>query len=227
MSVARSNSFVDALFRVRDFNASQVDEASLASVAFHQNLREGHYRVVRNTTINYSLRQYTFEKNYKEKTTRREGPVNEPASDILSSFYYTRTLPLEPGNEYSFSVFSDGDVYPMKVVVDPKIEKVRVDAGEFMCLKVYPQVVGDAIFKASDGKMIIWLTNDDHKMPVLIRSKVAIGAFDAELTTFGSVWQNPLRGVVRTQCVIGEFGIESADGDFGSNQNRHFMIIIG
>lgn len=184
MSIAKSNNFVDAFFKVRDFNGSQVDEASLASVNFHQNLREGGYKVVRNTSINYARGIYTYEKHYKGKITKREGPVTQPVSDILSSFFYTRTLPLEPGKEYSFMVFSDGDTYPMKVVVGSKLKKIRVAAGEFECLEVQPVVVGDAIFKASDGKMTIWMTNDERKMPVLIRSKVAVGAFDAELLSF-------------------------------------------
>ena len=64
------------------------------------------------------------------------------------------------------------------------MEKIKVRAGEFECLKVTPFVVGDAIFKASDGKMTIWMTNDAYRMPVLIRSKVAVGAFDAELFKF-------------------------------------------
>lgn len=184
MSVARSNGFVDAFFKVRDFNASHVYESSLASINFHQNLREGHYRVMRNTKIDYNARKYSYEKFYKEKTTQREGPITQPVTDMLSSFFYTRTLPLEPGKEYSFSVFSDGDVFPMKVVVGPKLEKIRVEAGEFTCLRVMPVSAGDTIFRSEDGKMTIWMTNDDRKMPVLIRSKVAVGAFDAELTSF-------------------------------------------
>jgi hypothetical protein len=184
LSIARSNGFVDNFFKVRDFNGSQVDEASLASVNFHQNLREGHYRVLRTTSINYELGKYFFEKVRKGNTTKQEGPITQPVSDILSSFFYTRTLPLEPGKEYSFPVFSDQEIYQMKVVVGPKLEKIRVEAGEFLCLRVTPQVIGDAIFQASDGKMTIWMTNDERKMPVLIRSKVAVGAFDAELTKY-------------------------------------------
>jgi hypothetical protein len=105
-------------------------------------------------------------------------------SDMLSSFYFTRTLELRAGGEYSFDVFSDGDVFPLKVIVDKKIEKVKVEAGEFECLKITPLIVGDAIFRAKEGKMTIWLTNDERKMPVLIRSKVAVGAFDAELASY-------------------------------------------
>jgi hypothetical protein len=183
-SKAESNSFVDAFFKVRDYNLSQIDQESLASVMFHQNLREGHYRVIRNTLIDYDTGMYHYEKAYKGKTTDRRGEMPMGMSDMLSSFYFTRTLELRAGGEYSFDVFSDGDVFPLKVIVDKKIEKVKVEAGEFECLKITPLIVGDAIFRAKEGKMTIWLTNDERKMPVLIRSKVAVGAFDAELASY-------------------------------------------
>lgn len=184
VSNAESNKFIDVFFRVRDFNSSMVDAASLASLGFHQNLREGHYRVMRTTRINYSSGTYTYERTYKGKTKIREGRIGEPASDILSSFFYARTLPLELGKSYFIRVFSDGKTYSLKVEVDPKLRRVRVPAGKFECIRIRPYVVGDAIFKAKDGKMYIWLTNDERKMPVLIRSRVFIGAFDAELVEY-------------------------------------------
>ncbi|MCB4756993.1 MAG: DUF3108 domain-containing protein [Elusimicrobia bacterium] len=184
ISRARSNDFVDVFFKVRDYNISTVDRESLASVGFHQNLHEGHYRVIRTTTIDYQKGAYEFVRNYKGKTTQSTGAIAEPACDILSSFFMARTLPLMLGGEYEFTVFSDEAVYPMKVKVFPKLEKIQVEAGTFECVKVQPFVVGDAIFRIAEGKLFVWMTNDARKMPVLIRSKVAIGSFDAELITY-------------------------------------------
>ena len=78
-------------------------------------------------------------------------------------------------------VFSGENTYPLRVVVHQKREKIRVPAGKFECIKVEPFIIGDAIFKTKGGKMLIWMTNDERKMPVLVRSKVMIGSFDAEL----------------------------------------------
>jgi hypothetical protein len=184
ISNARSNNVIDNVFKVRDVNSSVVDAQSLSTLQFHQNLREGHYKVVRNTTIDYYNRVYKFERDYKGRKTYREGAIDEPVNDILSAFFRARTLPLIPGKSYEVRVFSDPNIYPLKIDVDPKVQKIRVPAGSFECIKITPQVVGDAIFKAKDGRMSIWLTNDERKMPVLIRSKVAVGSFDAELTSY-------------------------------------------
>jgi hypothetical protein len=184
VSEARSNGFVDAFFKVRDVNSSVIDSESLASVSFHQNLKEGHYHVIRNTKLNYETGTYQYERIYKGKTNTHDGTIQEPLQDILSAFFYTRTMDLELGKEYDIRVFSDRDVYPLKVKVHPKLQNISVPAGKFSCMRIDPELQGDAIFKAKEGKMTIWLTNDERKMPVLLRSRVFVGAFDAELISF-------------------------------------------
>jgi hypothetical protein len=172
------------MFKVRDFNGAAIDKVSLKSLHFHQNLKEGKYHVVRNTAFDYVNASYNWEKIYKGKTTQRSGKLAQPMNDILSAFFVTRTLPLELGKEYHITVFSDEDVYPLLVKVADKTEKIVVGAGKFDCLRLDPAIQGDAIFKAREGRMSIWLTNDSRHMPVLIRSRVAVGAFDAELQSY-------------------------------------------
>lgn len=183
-SMAKSNSFVDSFFTVRDFNSTVVDRDVLNSYSFHQNLHEGGYKVIRTTTHDYVTGKFTYVREKNGNKSVKDGDLPGPIFDILSAFYYTRTLPLELGQEYQIRVFSDGDSYDLKVKVHPKFEDITVEAGRFECIKIEPKVIGDAIFKARDGQMYIWLTSDDRRLPVLIRSKVAIGSFDAELRRF-------------------------------------------
>jgi len=100
ISKAESTGFIDTFFVVRDYNTSITDKESLMSFAFHQNLREGKFRVVRTTSFDYSAGAFKWEKQYKGKTSDREGPLAQPMHDILSAFFAARTLPLELGQEY-------------------------------------------------------------------------------------------------------------------------------
>lgn len=181
---AESNNFVDKFFKVRDYNSAMVDRDSLLSLSFHQNLKEGGYAVIRTTTFDYNTHRYSFVRTRRGTTTERKGGLTGPVMDALGAFFYTRTLDLQPGDEISVAVFSDEQIYPLNIKVAPKIETIKVEAGKFDCLRIEPLTEGDAIFQTSDGRMQIWLTNDQYKMPVLIRSKVFIGAFDAELQSF-------------------------------------------
>lgn len=62
-------------------------------------------------------------------------------------------------------------------------EKVETPAGTFDCLVVEPTLRSGAFFK-NEGKLTIWLTDDDRRMPVLMRSKLPIGAISVELTEY-------------------------------------------
>jgi hypothetical protein len=181
---AESSGLVDKFFKVRDFNSAIVDRASMMSRNMHQNLKEGKYSVIRNTTFDYTRHKYIFERTRRGTLTKHEGPLERPVMDALGAFFYARTLDLHPGDQVSIAVFSDEKMYPLSIKVSTKVETIEVPAGKFECIMIEPLTEGDAIFKASDGKMQIWLTNDAYKMPVLIRSKVFIGSFDAELQSF-------------------------------------------
>jgi len=183
-SRAESNGFVDSFFKVRDFNSSIVDRDALVSWNFHQNLKEGGYNVIRNTLIDYKSHIYTFHRIRKASNTERSGSIDRPVFDILSAFFYARTLPLKLGKRFEITVFSDEDIYQLGIKVSPKLEKVHVAAGRFECFRLEPAILGDGIFNAKEGKMVLWVTDDERKMPVLLRSKVFIGAVDAELASF-------------------------------------------
>lgn len=46
---------------------------------------------------------------------------------------------------------------------------------------IEPILKGEAIFKQT-GKILIWVTNDEEKIPVKLQSKIIFGSFYAILT---------------------------------------------
>jgi len=54
-------------------------------------------------------------------------------------------------------------------------ERVKVPAGEFDCVAIEPMLNAGGIFK-NKGRLVIWITDDARRMPVLMRSKVTIGS---------------------------------------------------
>ena len=60
-------------------------------------------------------------------------------------------------------------------------ERVTTPAGDFDCLVIEPEVEEGIFGKA--GRLVVWVTDDALKMPVLVKSKVSIGSFVAELVS--------------------------------------------
>jgi hypothetical protein len=65
-------------------------------------------------------------------------------------------------------------------------ETIEVPAGKFECIVVEPLVKEGGLFK-SEGSIIIYITNDEAKMPVRVKTKVIIGSINADLTSYEGV----------------------------------------
>jgi hypothetical protein len=51
---------------------------------------------------------------------------------------------------------------------------------------VEPQLVEGTGLFVKEGRLRIWLTDDDRRIPVRMRSKVAIGSVSADLEAYAS-----------------------------------------
>ena len=62
-------------------------------------------------------------------------------------------------------------------------ETVEVPAGKFDCIIIEPLVKEGGLFK-HDGNIIIWLSDDNLKVPIKVRTKIIIGYVEAVLTGY-------------------------------------------
>jgi len=171
VSTAESNKFFSVFFKVDDRVESLMDVYGLFSLHFEKHLREGKYRADRYVDFDHSQR-LAFA---AEDTI----PIKQYVQDALSSLYYVRTLNLHPGNSVFVENHSDKKNYSLEVKVLRR-ERVRVPAGEFDCLVVEPMLRASGIFKHK-GKLTVWLTDDRFRIPVLMKSKVAVGSIASKL----------------------------------------------
>lgn len=173
VSQARSAALFDPFYRVRDVIESYMDSAKLRTVRYEEDINEGSYS--RNTVIIYD-----HERGYAFQNGNRFA-VSPQVQDILSSLYFLRTKDLEVGKTYEVDVGTSGESWPLVISVEGR-ERIRVPAGRFNTLVVVPQIRdGDGIFKKAQGTLKVWLTDDDRKIPVLMRSRIPIGTISAVL----------------------------------------------
>jgi hypothetical protein len=74
-------------------------------------------------------------------------------------------------------------------------QQVKVDAGVFNCIVVEPVIKSGTLFKY-EGKLLLWLSDDDRRIPVKVSTKVAIGSIDAALTGYSGL-RGPLASLIR------------------------------
>ncbi|HEU4365711.1 MAG TPA: DUF3108 domain-containing protein [Candidatus Krumholzibacteria bacterium] len=174
VSDARTNDFFSKFYQVRDRYESYMDTTELYSLHYEKHIREGKFK--RDEVVEFD--QSGHRAIYKDKVV----PIPPMAHDVLSALYFVRTLPLEVGQSVAIANHIDGKNYPLIVKVHGR-ERVKVDAGEFDCLVVEPILRGPGVF-TQKGRLTVWLTDDEIRMPVLMKSKVVIGHVAAILKSY-------------------------------------------
>ena len=100
--------------------------------------------------------------------------------DPVSALYRIRSAEVTEGKPIQVRVFDNGKSYVMEVKVLRK-ETIRVPAGTFDTVVIKPILKSEGVFLRK-GDVYIWLTDDDRKIPVMMKTKIAIGSVAAVLT---------------------------------------------
>ncbi len=174
---AESNSFFDKMYRVRNRIESMYDQRGRFSWRYFEDRHEGHYTA--NDTIVFDTTAHTARyKDGKVFTIPRE------AQDALSAFYFTRFQALPIGGSIQFDYHASHKGAPMEVRILGR-DRVKTPAGRFDCIMIEPILKAGGIFK-NNGRLVIWITNDARRMPVLMKSKVMIGSISVVLQDYKS-----------------------------------------
>lgn len=174
-SKANSNRFFSGFYKVRDKIVSYLDVETLYSRYFYKRLREGDYK----KTVEINFDHPAEEAHY---TGGDSYPITEGVQDVLSAIYFARNLDLDVGDVYEMKAHSSRKTYDLKIVVHRK-ERVEVEAGTWDCYVVEPLLEGEGLFK-HEGKVTMYITDDAHRIPVLVKTKVPVGSIDVELKEF-------------------------------------------
>ncbi len=172
---AESNGFVSMIYKVRNRIESTWDRDGHYSWRYAENRREGGFRAQEDIQFDYQ----TLEAHYRNGATF---PIPDRCQDALSSFYYTRTQALPIGGSIVFDYHASRKSTPLEVKILGR-DRVKTPAGTFDCVVLEPVLKAGGIFK-NKGRLLIWLTADERRIPVLMRSKVTIGSIDVILQEF-------------------------------------------
>ncbi len=174
-STASSNSFFSGIYRVRDKVISYIDAEGLFSRYFMKRLREGTYR----KTVEM---EFDHEAGKARYHNGKEYDVPAGVHDVLSAFYYVRTLDLEVGQDVFLSAHSSRETYDMRVIVHSR-ETVETALGPFDCFVIQPVMVGEGLFK-HEGDLMIYMSADEKRIPVLMKTKLPVGSIAANIQQY-------------------------------------------
>lgn len=188
----RSLESLEWLYKVRDTYRTVVDVQGIFPWHFEQHIREGNYK----RDFEASFDQIKNIATTEFKGEKKSYKVSPYIHDIVSAFFYVRTLNLGAMPKdtifYLKNFFKD-TTYMLGVKVRGK-QTIEVEAGKFKCILVEPLVVEGGLFK-SEGEILIWLTDDDRKIPIKVGTKILIGFVGAELVKYSGI-RGPIKAKI-------------------------------
>jgi len=170
-----SNPFFSNFYRVHDRAESFVQRDNLVSLSFHKKLEEGSYRHEESV-------EFDHQKNEARYSTGQTVALVPGSRDVLLSLFYARLFPMQEGKSISIDNHTDKKNYPLEVRVLRK-ETIKTVLGKVECMVIEPVLRTPGLFE-NKGRLLIWVTNDDRRVPVLMKSKIIIGSVNAVLKEY-------------------------------------------
>lgn len=177
VSTARSSGLVSKFYKVNDVIESVIDLERLYSLSYRSDQSHGKRKKKRSMTFNQvEGTVVVVDVDGKQDTYSTPPGILDP----LSSLYYVRTRQdFIVGKPIFVDVHDDDKNWAVEVQTIGR-EKIKTSLGKFNTIKVktYPRYEG--VFQHK-GEIYIWLTDDERKIPVLMKSEISIGSIMATL----------------------------------------------
>ena len=197
VTTAQSTPLISKFYRVDDRSDSYLARGPLRSLQFDKQLREGKYRHNSRTAFDHEAKMATFryldfgpvpkgvtrleEAERYTKYVYQEFPLSSGALDELSVLYFVRTLRLAEGRTVTAKVFASKKNWELEVKVLRR-ETLDTVLGPRETFLVEPLLKFEGIFQQK-GRVLVWLTQDADRIPVLMTSEIKIGSFVSTLTS--------------------------------------------
>lgn len=171
-------------FKVEDNYQSYIDKEKDIPYRFIRKIDEGGYTKDIQIDFDHSVNKALV--HNKKKQTKDSVSFSKNSQDMVSAFYYLR-------NHVDTSTISEGDVIDLDMFFDKENygfrlkflgrETLKTRFGKIATLKFRPYVEAGRVFKEKES-LTVWVTDDDNKIPLLIKAELAVGSLKATLTEF-------------------------------------------
>lgn len=159
-------------------------ESRLPSVSY-RHIEEGKYRKHEKVFFDQQkekARMQLFDKENKFLKEEKEYRLPGKVQDIVSGFYYLRTLDLsnlQVGDTVEILGFFDKEIYNINLIYEGQ-ERIETEIGEKDTFIFSPQIPKNKLFRG-EFPVTVWVTQDQNKIPVKIKANLFLGSLNLEL----------------------------------------------
>lgn len=175
-----------SLFYVKDNWGTYMDTAKHIPYKSYRHIEEGGYRKHEVIDIDHKKRTATvklYDRENKKLVETNEYDITPGVQDIVSGFYYLRTMDLDQykiKDVINIKGFFDQKSYNLKLIYEGK-DRISTRIGEFDTYVFSPIMPENKLFSGKNP-IKVWVTDDKNRIPVKIEASLVVGSLNMEIT---------------------------------------------
>lgn len=171
-------------FRVKDDYQSYIDREKDIPYFFIRKIDEGGYKKDQQIEFNHNTNTATVNDKKNKEIARFQFP--DGTQDMISAFYYLRNRldvnNIKMGEVIEINMFFDNENYKFRLKFLGR-EVLDTTFGKVPSLIFRPYVQSGRVFREKES-LTVWVSDDDNKIPLLIKADLAVGSLKATLIQF-------------------------------------------
>jgi hypothetical protein len=181
-TTAHSQGFVSLLFNVQNEFRSFFNPQTLCSERISKKINEG--RRHKETEIVFDSQRKRAILDERDLNKPHEPPkhaeneIPNCVEDVVTAFYYLRNQDFRIGKPLHLPVNDGSKTYDVTLDVQAR-ERIQTPLGNRLAIRVEPKVFS-GLFKRK-GRMLVWFSDDDQRLPLRIKFMIAVGPITATL----------------------------------------------
>jgi hypothetical protein len=194
---ANTSKLLDFIWRMRDTITARIEANGLTPNHFTFSQREN--RKVIDTVANFNRMTKKWSVRRDERRKVKSYQFDQPTNtlDPITAVYLARSQELKVGDHLYFHIFGGKYRYLLDLEIERR-ETIRLKSGSVDAFKIVPRIknVADQGYAERLNEAAVWITADERRLPVMLRSKIIFGSIYLELAddttaTRSTVAENP------------------------------------
>jgi hypothetical protein len=173
------------LFKVNDNWGSYLDTTQMIPYQAYRHIEEGKYRKHERIIFDHQDNRAhvrLYDRENKKLVETKEYTVPGNIQDIVSGFYFLRTMDLKKykkGDTITLTGFFDKTIYNLKLIYEGK-ESISTNIGRFDTIILTPIMPSNKLFRG-EKPVTIWVSDDKNKIPLKIKAKLMVGSLNMDI----------------------------------------------
>ncbi len=179
---AKSSRILDLIWKMRDTITSTFDARALSPARFTFSQRENSKVVDTEAKLDHTTKRWAVSRVQVGQRPQIYEFESENTLDPITAVYLARSVEFKVGDRLYFKIFGGRYRYLLELLIETK-EPVEIGSGTIEAYRIIPRIqnLTKNGYAERLNEATIWISADERRLPIMIRSKIVFGSVYLEL----------------------------------------------